>query len=396
MTYYYIRTLIYRPAVGSSLGSKAAPALLSIADASKHMIQITQLLEERNLSFSFCLNKCDMLAMCALTLLYQIIDLKPQSKMMKDDERLVNVVVKMLDQQKAPGSIDLRKAALLLISVDGSSERSAGSASPSLQKAAASPSKSSSHGRRKSGSSSRTSAPQQHHKHDASSRRMTAPSLPAAESLVETATRKSFEIAHPEAILNAKDPLCLGLSDSMTPTSTSSASRTNLDYLSLGNTPSGSRPATPSRSRQRSTPTLMAHQTQVMSNAQLAAKMAGVASNEWEALLGTMDGGINNMYDAIYGGATLISEPALSNTTGSSEWSPDSWDLSTFNLGDFGATADAPQSVLSISEESLSSGEELATSDLSLGQANVDFYKLPSTAAGGESFTVDNLEGFIM
>lgn len=379
MTYYYIRSLIYRPAVGSTLGSKAAPALMSIAESSKHMIQITQLLEERNLSFSFCLNKCDMLAMCALTLLYQVIGLKPQSKMMKDNERLVNVVVKMLDQQKAPGFIDLRKAAQLLISVDGSST---GSASPSLQKASSPSKMSSSHGRRKSGSSSR---------------RMTVPNLPgAAESLVETATRKSFEIAHPEAGINAQDPLSLGLSDGMTPSSTSSASKTNLDYLSLGNTPSGSRPATPNRSRQRSAPTLLAHQTQVMSNAQLAAKMAGVASSEWETLLGTMENGINNMYDAIYGGATLISEPALSATTGSSEWSPDSWDLSGFNLGDFGTTADAPQSVLSISEESLSSGEDLATSDLSLGQANVDFYKLPSTTAGSEAFSVDNLEGFIM
>ena len=48
------------------------------------------------MSFSFCLNKFDLLAVCGTTLLYQLADLKPDSKMMRDSERLVNAVISIL------------------------------------------------------------------------------------------------------------------------------------------------------------------------------------------------------------------------------------------------------------------------------------------------------------
>jgi hypothetical protein len=48
------------------LGPKAAPALISLGDSSKHIIQIIELLEERNMSFSFCLNKEDTLIQSAM------------------------------------------------------------------------------------------------------------------------------------------------------------------------------------------------------------------------------------------------------------------------------------------------------------------------------------------
>ncbi|UKZ62167.1 uncharacterized protein TrAtP1_003425 [Trichoderma atroviride] len=117
LTYYYIRTLIYRPAVGSSLGPKAAPALMTISESSKHIIQIAELLEERNLSFSFCMNKCDLLALCALTLLYQTIDLKRDSKVLRENERLVNDVLKTLRKNQSPGFVDLERAANVLVTV---------------------------------------------------------------------------------------------------------------------------------------------------------------------------------------------------------------------------------------------------------------------------------------
>ena len=111
MAYYYIRTLILRPAVGSSLGQKAAPALISIGESSKHIIQIVQLLEERRMSFSFCLNKADVVILCGMTLLYQGLDLKQDSRLLKDSERLVNAVIKLTDKLKAPGSYDFKRVA---------------------------------------------------------------------------------------------------------------------------------------------------------------------------------------------------------------------------------------------------------------------------------------------
>lgn len=404
MTYYYIRTLIFRPAVGSALGAKAAPALMTIADASKHIVQITELLEERNLSFSFCLNKCDILAMCGMTLLFRLVDLKPESKLMRDDQRLVNTVIKILDKHKAPGSLELRKVAHILISVDGSPRpssviASASPASASQARSSASPlasSKSpasSGHSRKKSNSGSSKPSSRTHHHRQDKSRRMTVPNLEASDIQPEQQqqqrprVRQSFDGINPDVITNnTRDPLRVGISEA------SAAMRPNLDYMSLGNTPSQSRPATPGKTHQQSMANLLSQQSQTMNTAQLA-KMPGVSSTEWEALLGSMDGGLNNVYDAIYGGSTLVSEPTMSVAAAGSEWSPDSWDLSGFSIGDFGSNPEAPQSVLSISEESLSSGEEVAPSELGLSVSSVDLYK---QLHNGDAFGIDALEGFIM
>ncbi|KAJ2970259.1 hypothetical protein NQ176_g8273 [Zarea fungicola] len=117
LAYYYIRTLIYRPAIGSGLGSRAAPALMSIAESSKHLFQISELLEERNLSFSFCLNKGDMLSISALTLLFQVVDLKSDSKLARDNQRLVNSVVRAVERLRSPGCVDLRRIASKLLGI---------------------------------------------------------------------------------------------------------------------------------------------------------------------------------------------------------------------------------------------------------------------------------------
>ncbi len=115
---YYIRTLIYRPAIGSSLGAKAAPALIAVSESSKHTVQIIQLLEERSMCFSFCLNKADTLILCGMALLYQTLDLKQDSKLMKDNEKLTNAVLKIVERARAPGSYDLERVAAMLITLD--------------------------------------------------------------------------------------------------------------------------------------------------------------------------------------------------------------------------------------------------------------------------------------
>lgn len=388
LAYFSIRTLIHRPVMGSGLGAaKAAASLMALADSSKRMIQVTDLLQERNLSFSFCLNRGDMLALCAMTLLYRVVDLKPSSKLLRDDERLVNGVIKTLDATRAAGSIDLRKIASMLISVEGSPHPSA---SPSGQRksSASSPSSSkstSSHSRKKSSASPASDSQSPRSKER--TRRMTMPEvLPSEQLFDDSQGRHSFDSVASDPTLTVTDPMMLPqmANSHMLPTMISA--RPNLDYLSLGNTPSGSRPATPGRSRQQSVPTVVSQTGNVLSNA-MAAKMAGVSPSEWEALLGSMDGGMNNVYHTIYGGSTLTSEPSMSVKN---EWSPNSWDLRSFNIGELGGNGEGPQSVLSLSDESLSSGEEVAPSELGLSVGSVDY--------GREtfSFPADNLDGFLL
>ena len=67
------------------------------------------------MSFSFCLNKNEMLTLCGLSLLYQGLDLKQEGKLMQDIQRLVVVVIKYLQKVNAPGASDFKKLAASMI-----------------------------------------------------------------------------------------------------------------------------------------------------------------------------------------------------------------------------------------------------------------------------------------
>ncbi|KAL8737405.1 MAG: hypothetical protein Q9181_001712 [Wetmoreana brouardii] len=120
LAYHYIRTLIHRPAVGSSLGTKASSSTVALASSSKHIIQIIQLLEERRMGFSFCLNKNELLLLAGFSLLFQGLDLNRRGKLMQDSERLVCSVIAILERNAALGAVEFKKVACAMISVDRS------------------------------------------------------------------------------------------------------------------------------------------------------------------------------------------------------------------------------------------------------------------------------------
>ncbi|KAJ6783159.1 hypothetical protein PWT90_03730 [Aphanocladium album] len=396
LAYYFIRSLIYRPAIGSGLGNKAAPALMSIAESSKHIIQISELLEERNLSFSFCLNKGDLLSISALTLLFQVVDLKPESKVARDNQRLVNSVVGTVERLRSPGCVDLRRVASTLVTVEGSSLPSPVSSTASPRRNSSSKSPAAEQPRRRKSGSEKKQKPQSESQQSGTqnkSSRMTMPVLASQDSGLETARgRESFDSVQSEGYARPEDYLCMSQMHSGNQNANPLlATRPNLDYLSLHTTPDGSRSQSPgSKQQQPLDRQAQIHLANMMTNTQFSNKVAGVSNNEWEALLGSMDSGLDNMYNAIYGGATQVSEPALTNKT--SEWSPDSWDLSSFSLGDFTASQ-APQSVLSMSDESLSSGEEV--SPPAMGHMAGGYQKQMHTASG-EPFDMDALNNYLI
>ncbi|KAI4098777.1 MAG: hypothetical protein LQ339_006277 [Xanthoria mediterranea] len=120
LAYEYIRTLIHRPAVGSSLGTKASSSIVALADSSKHIIQIVQLLEERRMSFSFCLNKNELLLLSGFGLLFQGLELNRKGKLMHDSQRLVCSVIAILERNAALGWAEFKSVACAMISVDRS------------------------------------------------------------------------------------------------------------------------------------------------------------------------------------------------------------------------------------------------------------------------------------
>jgi len=152
----------------------------------------------------------------------------------------------------------------------------------------------------------------------------------------------------------------------------------NLDYLSLSNTPASSHPPSPHAVR---------HHAPIFNQY----KQTTASPTEWEALLGSLDGGQANLYDAIYGGPALSLTESSVSQSNYGDWSPESgaWDMSSMGMGDIadfhGAGNGVARSVLSFSEESLSSGEEVGE----YVNANQGLLGLQSR----ESYLLDGLDG---
>lgn len=387
LAYYYVRGLINRPAVGPNLGGKAAPNLIAVSESSKHIVQIVQLLEERSMSFSFCLNKADVLVLCGTSLLYQSVDLKQESKLMKDSERLVNVVIKLLLKMKAPGTYDLKRVASMLITLDVPSHMRT---SPDTAMAAP-PSRTSptlnlsrkkspySAGRPVGASMSETDLLAQQDK----LRRMHLPNGQPTRSELHRAQSRASLDANTEQPKPRRDHRFSISQIQQTMMRMSPIHRNkqrNLDYLSLNDASAENQLSPPPPQARSSSSQPMAHgqpQMQLYSPNHVANKGGsggGVTISEWEALLGAMDGGQINVYDAIYGGPGLsLGETPTSTGTNMGEWSPDSWDLSSFNIGDLTTNPGPPQSVLSISDDSLSSGDDLTSNDMYLRMGSEDY-----------------------
>lgn len=119
MTYHYIRTLIHRPAACFAPSDLSSASTVALAASSKHIIQIIQLLEERNLSFSFCLNKDELLVAAGAGVMLQSLNLTRESKLMKDSQKTVCIVLETLKRRKAPEYSEFRSITCPLVFLDG-------------------------------------------------------------------------------------------------------------------------------------------------------------------------------------------------------------------------------------------------------------------------------------
>lgn len=391
LTFYYIRSLIHRPAVGSTLGNKSSPSVISLADSSKHIIQIVQLLEERNMAFSFCLNKNEMLTLCGLSLLYQGLDLKQEGKLMQDSQRMVAVVVKYLEKAKAPGEGDFKRLAGSIINLESQAKTTSPHVESTLMRAPKIT---------KSPLIARKQVPPALYRHSSASmsesdllsqqekiRRATLPniSMPSLEAL-RYYGRASMDSSRsdPPKVKREYRSSASQLPPMVKPL-TKNVKPPNLDYLSLSNTPVSSHPSSPTQTRTHHPLHTSTFPTSA-STYNPPQKSTTAAPSEWEILLGSFDD--RHLYDAIYGGSTNGPTPALSIPDNASSnfgaWSPDSWDYN-IGLGDFTNNAAGPaNSVLSFSEESLSSGDDLSASDLIQHD-----YNKPALVAGNNNSSND-------
>ncbi|KAF2670436.1 hypothetical protein BT63DRAFT_424381 [Microthyrium microscopicum] len=136
LAYQYTHTLISRPAVlaTSSSQTRSTPSIISLASASKRMIQIVDLLRERSMAFAFCLNENEVLLQAAFGLLFETLELGPESAVHKDDAKLMAVITQILEENNFPGLEEFRKILDILLKNKNSTENSESSRRPKTKR----------------------------------------------------------------------------------------------------------------------------------------------------------------------------------------------------------------------------------------------------------------------
>ncbi|KAL1960453.1 hypothetical protein VTO42DRAFT_7752 [Malbranchea cinnamomea] len=106
VAYYFIRTLIRRPAVCYGKPETSSPSMLSLVDSAKHMIQLLKLLEERRMSLSIAINKRELIFIAGLSLLWQTLDLNPDSKLVKEGQKSLLSALTLLECEAAEAAAE--------------------------------------------------------------------------------------------------------------------------------------------------------------------------------------------------------------------------------------------------------------------------------------------------
>lgn len=358
LAYHHIRSLIYRPAVVANLGDKSSSAVVAIGDACKHIVQIVELLDERKLSFSFCLNRNEVLVQAGFGLLFQTLNLARNGKLIKDSNRLVCSVMDMLERGNAAGYTEFRRLGCSIVAVPRveqmpapslSRHNSEGNMGAPLDTFRATQKSLKAIAARFSPAAIKARQESQE------PRRATLPVISPNIGMHANPSSTSLSSIHSEPPVARSEPTLSPLShrasfsmpNKRRPNQQTSQQHQlqhrNIDYLSFANDP------------------LASYALQATHGVK-----SEVSSSDWERLLSSLDNGQTNIYDTIYGGppadALVDVAPLSANGDSNTTWSPNTW-----NWGNFNEQAPPPQSVLSFSDESLTSGEEFSSGPCDYG-----------------------------
>ncbi|KAI2480830.1 C6 transcription factor FacB [Pyrenophora tritici-repentis] len=363
LAYHHIRALVYRPAVAANLGDRGSSAVVAVGDACKHIVQIVELLDERRLSFSFCLNRNEVLVQAGFGLLFQMVNIAREGKLIRDSNRLVCSVMDMLEQGNAAGYVEFRWVGCDIVAV------------PPMEPMPAPPLS-------RHNSGSHMGAP-------LDTFRATHKSLKAlAARFSPSAMKTSRQEAHEprRATLPAISP---NLAVHANPSSTSLSSiqseppvaRSEPTLSPLSHRASFSMPNKRRTSHDPSASYALQNGPSIKTE---------VSTSDWERMLSSLDNGQTNIYDTIYGGpradALLDVAPLSASADSNATWSPTVWNWSSYS-----SEAPPPQSVLSFSDESLTSGEEFGTGACDYGSTPGSDRLYPGIMIPGDYDTTANL-----
>ncbi|KAL9108219.1 MAG: hypothetical protein Q9227_006957 [Pyrenula ochraceoflavens] len=394
LVYFHIRSIIHRPIVCYGSGSHAAASLLTIADSGKHVVQILDLLDERSMNFTFPLNKVEILVSSGLALLWQRLDLPADSKIVQDNRKsfgLLFEVFKRYSMDSATNFVGVLQC--LAAPTYRSSPPRPSTAQPAgqdlrLRQTISAPSnmKNKSAMKQIQAFAARFtnfgSKPQKAASDDDIARRTRipiAPTIPIAQTEGLNSPvqgRMSISSAQSEPCFavpaTRSSPTLSRASHSPTTPNvnleSASALNVNLDYFPMAHQSSVTLSSPP--------PHFDTPQPHYKEHPDSTDPVFTDAA--WEGILASMDSGTSNIFNGIYGGSldgetppfvqhhqqqppSFLNDPSCaggvdSMGTPTMHWPSEVWPADAINLLSSTNKAPVPQSLLSFSDESLTSG----------------------------------------
>lgn len=342
LVYYFIRSLIHRPAVCFADENLRSASVLALSDSSKHIVQILELLDERRLCLSFSINRKELVLFSGLGLLWQILGVKRDSKLAKESQKLLTTVVEQLESTSSAAAAEFGTLANTLVSLDTTKQ---GSASPSKEV-------------------SDMSAPVRKPSKSPKKQSQSQKSRPRGQSMQPSPSRRNTisGTTPPLAPASLRSPSWASLPPSQQEQYSAPQYQTDRGHSSLD---LGHDAPLVSSSMGYDVPRAMSCSTPSDANA------GAITMADWEYVLSDMDRGYSNIFTGIYGGKECGEDPGpfasitaeysrkpndAPLTIPPTELSPEAWSASS---GEFAPNQEpTTQSVLSYSGESVGSTDE--------------------------------------
>ncbi|KAF3398571.1 hypothetical protein F1880_006338 [Penicillium rolfsii] len=123
LVYYFIRSLIHRPAVCFAEENVRSPSVLAMSDSAKHILQILELLDERRLCLSVSINRRELVLFSGLGLLWQTMGVKRESKLAKESQKLLSTVLEHLQSESTSAANEFRIVASNWVSFETNDQK---------------------------------------------------------------------------------------------------------------------------------------------------------------------------------------------------------------------------------------------------------------------------------
>ena len=287
------------------------------------------------MSFSFCLNKSELLLLAGFGLLFQGLNLDRRGKLIQDSQRLLCSVIEILDRNAAMGAAEFKKVACAMISIERSPKGARGSEEGGARRKSveskAAPKESSKSGRKAQSIASRFSTGNVPvvKRESSTGRRFTAPALP-------TGPLSGYDRSTSQNIVSSviSDPMpqhgySRHATTSQSPQQDPFLTPPNLDYLSFNDPTPCSNNMSPGSSQRFMAPDLASPQMQPP-------------------------------LDSLFPSEDVFSSYVSPSPSADFAWCSEVWAVPS-NAGN---QPDASQGRVSFSEEDLTSGEEMSSCDM--------------------------------